>query len=162
MARSSRLPDKYGHKPDCVFTDNHGPSCDCDGLLSEEPNTIWSVGANQVTDMMQLMGWKPDDRSPLSFSRNIKGEHWIYVGRVHSGWQYKWIKQPAWTILEVSSFATITHALNDLWTSITERYDQSHKREIEFIEWQTHLKIYTLDDLKKAMEARGFPKVSEF
>jgi hypothetical protein len=138
---------ELGHLPSCRFTNNFGPACDCDGLPPVE-EAFGSAGYILLDETMERMGWERDDRQTASYHRTI-GDHYIYVGRVISGWQFKWMRTPTWTIRESGSFGTVTHCMNALWKCVTEIYDNEHSAQRELYRYRMHTKTSCADELTK-------------
>jgi hypothetical protein len=82
------------------------------------------VAGKNLVEMMIRLGWTCDRKvAPwLSFSRTM-GNHYIYVGKVASGWQHKWMRGPSWTITESGSFGTVAACLRDLWERVVINQD---------------------------------------
>lgn len=110
-----------GHGTECRFTNNAGPSCECEIIL---PRTL--------DKSMKMLGWTPGaySRPGSSWIRKY-GDHFITVAKVISGWQYKWERGPGMTLLESGGFGTIESCLTHFWGVMAERMDEYLATSIE-------------------------------
>jgi hypothetical protein len=113
--------EEHGHKPDCVFVDNHGPSCVCDGSIAE--GDVGNLVRKRLIGSMELTGWTLESQGEwLSFTRRF-GEHVITIARVHSGWSCVWMRGMGWTISESRGFGSLAACVTDLWEHIISYQD---------------------------------------
>jgi len=125
--RPRRLsPVERGHRPDCVWTNNFGPSCDCDGSIGRSPEAVEK--RRQIIQAMTLSGWRFRNDSHtetyLHFERSF-GEHRMGVSRVMSGWQLVWTRGLGWTILEESLYGTIELCVSALFEHMVAYHDMA-------------------------------------
>lgn len=125
--RPHRLgPVERGHRPDCVWTNNFGLSCSCDGSIGRTPEA--ADRRKQIIRGMELSGWTfcNDSHSEtyLHFERAF-GSHRISVSRVASGWQLVWIRGSGWTILEEGNYGTIEVCIASLFEHMVAYHDMA-------------------------------------
>lgn len=121
--------EEHGHKPDCVYVNNHGPSCICDGSTAE--SDVSNLVRMQLISAMKLTGWTLESTGEwLGFVRRI-GEHRIMISRVIDGWQYVWMRGMGWTISERRGFGSLAACVTDLWEKIITRIDQADEMVAE-------------------------------
>lgn len=120
----NRTAERSGHRGDCAFTDNLGPSCNCEKLTRGD-----------ITAAMKMSGWTADERGNNQFGKGCfqrsYGKHIITLAHVNSGWQIKWEKGPGFTFLDQSGFGTIRHCLDFFWGTIAETMDEYMKASHE-------------------------------
>lgn len=148
--RPRRLtPEQAGHKPTCPFTNNFGPSCDCDGLIDKTPEA--ALLRKQVIWAMEMSGWESvagDDEWPM-FQR-VLGPHRITVSRVHSGWNLVWIRGSGLTILEEGRYGSVTACMSAFFEFVASWKDLTDDVLKENIQ-------YKLKEAKEAKPDGGKP-----
>ena len=124
-----------GHKETCLFVNNHGPACACDGTEDDTPEG--AARRRQIEAALEFAGFvggRSANRVVIwpaaSFTLRLDGEQAILLGKIISGWQFLWMKGYM-TIAESGSFGTPEACLAGIWREMAQQHNQRHQLLIE-------------------------------
>lgn len=121
------VKQQRGHLATCPFTNNFSPACSCDGVLEATPEGL--ARRSEIHNALTFGGWQCGDGMSWPWMTfylklvGLRGEQYVMLHRVTSGWQFLW-GQGYRTFAEEGSFGTPEACLTSLWKCIAELREQ--------------------------------------